>query len=78
MAKALLGHVGGPDPRLVDEVRRLRRRVMDLETEIGRLLVERELFTEAALEHSLAPTRTAPSTELDELDGIRPRAAVLT
>ena len=54
MAKALLGHVGGPDPRLVDEVRRLRRRVIDLETEIGRLLVERDLFTEVALERSLA------------------------
>ena len=78
MAKALLGHVGGPDPRLVDEVRRLRRRVMDLETEIGRLLVERELLTEAALERSLEPTSSAPSAELDELAAVRPRAAALT
>ncbi len=25
MAKALLGHVGGPDPRMVAEMRRLQR-----------------------------------------------------
>ena len=37
MAKALLGHVGGPDPRMVSEVRRLQRRVRDLETELARL-----------------------------------------
>jgi hypothetical protein len=55
MAKALLGSVGGPDPRLVGEVRRLRRRVSDLETQVVRLqaendalhaeLVQRELLT---------------------------------
>ena len=37
MAKALLGHVGGPDPRVVSEVRRLQRRVRDLEAELARL-----------------------------------------
>ncbi|MCW2679631.1 MAG: hypothetical protein JWM62_1032 [Frankiales bacterium] len=37
MAKALLGHVGGPDLRLVDEVRRLRSRVRDLEDELARM-----------------------------------------
>ena len=38
MAKALFGHVGnGTDLRLVDEVRRLRARVTDLETSLGRL-----------------------------------------
>ena len=38
MAKALFGHVGaGNDPRLVDEVRRLRTRVRDLEAELLRL-----------------------------------------
>ena len=38
MAKALFGHVGaGTDLRLVDEVRRLRARVTDLEAELGRL-----------------------------------------
>ena len=37
MAKALFGHVGGPDLRLVDEVRRLRSRVQELETELARV-----------------------------------------
>ncbi|MGH3319471.1 MAG: hypothetical protein ACRDN9_04705 [Streptosporangiaceae bacterium] len=37
MAKALLGHVGGPDPRVVAELRRLQERVCDLETEVVRL-----------------------------------------
>ena len=38
MAKALFGHVGaGTDLRLVDEVRRLRSRVTDLEAELSRL-----------------------------------------
>jgi hypothetical protein len=38
MAKALFGHVGaGTDLRLVDEVRRLRARVTDLEGELARL-----------------------------------------
>ena len=38
MAKALFGHVGaGTDLRLVDEVRRLRARVTDLEAELARL-----------------------------------------
>ena len=38
MAKALLGHVGsGADLRLVDEVRRLRGRITELETELARV-----------------------------------------
>ena len=37
MAKALLGHVGGTDPRVVSEMRRLQRRVRDLEAELARL-----------------------------------------
>ncbi len=37
MAKALFGHVGAGDPRLVDEVCRLRTRVRDLEAELLRL-----------------------------------------
>jgi uncharacterized small protein (DUF1192 family) len=40
MAKALFGHVGGSDLRLVDEVRRLRNRVRALEAELAR--VERD------------------------------------
>ncbi|MEZ5116248.1 MAG: hypothetical protein R2737_08270 [Candidatus Nanopelagicales bacterium] len=36
MPKALYGHVGGPDPRLVAEVARLRVRVRELEAELAR------------------------------------------
>jgi hypothetical protein len=78
MAKALFGHVGGPDPRLVDEVRRLRRRVNDLETEIGRLLAERDLLTEGALERPLAAAASAHRADLDELDDLRAPAAALS
>jgi uncharacterized protein YlxW (UPF0749 family) len=46
MAKALLGYVGGPDPRLVTEVRRLQRRVHDLEAEVQRLQAENDLLVE--------------------------------
>mgnify|MGYP000515867353 FL=1 len=42
MAKALLGHVGGADLRLVDEVRRLRTRVRDLEAELARVTAANE------------------------------------
>jgi hypothetical protein len=42
MAKALLGHVGGTDLRLVDEVRRLRSRVSELETELARVSAANE------------------------------------
>ena len=37
MSKALFGHVGGPDPRMISEVRRLQQRVRDLEAELARL-----------------------------------------
>ncbi|MGH8826884.1 MAG: hypothetical protein ACRDVZ_04610 [Jiangellaceae bacterium] len=52
MAKALLGHIGGPDPRLVTEVQRLRRRVTDLEAEIRRLQDENDNLAEAVVAHS--------------------------
>lgn len=42
MAKAILGHVGGPDPRMVAEMRRLQRRVRDLEAELVRLQAEND------------------------------------
>jgi uncharacterized small protein (DUF1192 family) len=45
MAKALLGHVGGPDPRVVFEVRRLQQRVRDLESEVLRLRAENNALT---------------------------------
>ncbi|PZF83265.1 hypothetical protein [Jiangella anatolica] len=51
MAKALLGYVGGTDPRLATEVQRLRRRVTDLEAQVLRLQVENDHLAEAAVEH---------------------------
>jgi len=50
MAKALLGHVGiGPDLRLAEEVRRLQRRVKELEAELA------EAQAAQALEAAVAP-----------------------
>jgi regulator of replication initiation timing len=58
MAKALFGHVGGPDPRMVSEMRRLQQRVRDLEAELVRLQEENEaLAVEAANEDVLARDR---------------------
>jgi hypothetical protein len=49
MAKALLGHLGGPDPRMLSEMRRLQQRVRDLETECLRLQAANDaLSAEAA------------------------------
>jgi len=45
MAKALFGHVGGPDPRMVSEMRRLQQRVRDLETELMRLQEENDALS---------------------------------
>jgi hypothetical protein len=44
MAKALLGHVGGPDPRMVSEMRRLQQRVRDLEAALMRLQEENDVL----------------------------------
>jgi hypothetical protein len=58
MAKALFGHVGGPDPRMVSEMRRLQQRVRDLEAELVRLQEQNEALTvEADHEDMLARDR---------------------
>ena len=60
MAKALLGHVGAPhDARMAAELRRLQRRVRELETEVEQLRaaemtkVDDEFLTLAHQEHAL-------------------------
>ena len=53
MAKALLGYVGGPDPRMLSEMRRLQQRVQELEAELIRLQTENDALTAVAGEHSL-------------------------
>jgi hypothetical protein len=46
MAKALLGHVGtGADLRMAAEIKRLRDRIRDLETEVVRLRAENAELT---------------------------------
>lgn len=55
MAKALLGHVGGPDPRMVSEMRRLQQRIRDLEAELTRLQAQNDAL--AAQHHDEAYDR---------------------
>ena len=55
MAKALLGHVGGPDPRMVSEMRRLQQRVRDLEAQLVRLQDENDALA-AEARHELLVT----------------------
>ena len=52
MAKALYGHIGGPDPRMISEMRRLQQRVRDLEAELARLQEENDVLT-AGVGHNL-------------------------
>jgi hypothetical protein len=61
MAKAILGHVGGPDPRMVAEMRRLQRRVRDLEAELVRLQAENDAL--ASVEQDDVLTLTAKDRE---------------
>ena len=58
MAKALLGYVGGSDPRLLAEVAMLRRRVHELEAEMLRLRAETDALAAAV----------APSDQLITLE----------
>jgi hypothetical protein len=48
MAKALLGYVGGSDPRVLAEMRRLQQRVHDLESELVRIQAENDALSAAA------------------------------
>ncbi|HZG06732.1 MAG TPA: hypothetical protein VE546_24730 [Streptomyces sp.] len=52
MAKALLGYVGGSDPRVLAEMRRLQQRVQDLESELVRIQAENDALSAAAARHS--------------------------
>ncbi|MFI5754109.1 hypothetical protein [Streptomyces sp. NPDC051569] len=51
MAKALLGYVGGSDPRLLAEMRRLQQRVQDLESELVRIQSENDALNAAVAQH---------------------------
>ena len=60
MAKALFGHVGGPDPRVVSEMRRLQQRVRDLEIELARLQDENDVLS-ASVGHELLNSVREPA-----------------
>ena len=55
MAKAILGHVGGPDPRMLSEMRRLQQRVQELEAELARLQEANDVLA-AGVSHELIVT----------------------
>jgi hypothetical protein len=69
MAKAILGHVGGPDPRLMAEVARLRRRVGELEAELTRLNSENQALLAQSHDSSLDASL---AEEIITLDAPRP------
>jgi hypothetical protein len=53
MAKALFGHLGGPDPVVMAEIARLRRRARDLEDEVARLMAANEALTALVAEDQM-------------------------
>ena len=57
MAKAILGHVGGPDPRMVSEMRRLQQRVRDWEAALVRLQEENAALAAEVGHDLLIPVR---------------------
>ena len=57
MAKAILGHVGGPDHRMVAEMRRLQQRVHDLEAAVVRLQEENDALAAEVGQDLLMPVR---------------------
>ncbi len=63
MAKALLGHIGGTDPRMAAEMRRLQQRVRDLDDQLVRVQAENDSLAAAAqtasLDHELFATSVA-------------------
>ncbi|WP_150237462.1 hypothetical protein [Nocardiopsis quinghaiensis] len=61
MAKALFGHVGGSDPRMVSEMRRLQKRVRDLEDEISRLQARNDQLSMAVTEATPGATEREPA-----------------
>jgi hypothetical protein len=64
MAKALVGHIGGLDPRLVFEMRRLRERVRDLESEVHRLRAENDALASTVTDAHLISLEVAKEPAL--------------
>jgi hypothetical protein len=53
MAKAILGHLGAPDPRMISEMRRMQRRIAELESELLRVRAENDSLCAALHSHEL-------------------------
>ncbi|MGH8893068.1 MAG: hypothetical protein ACRDWY_07145 [Actinomycetes bacterium] len=64
MAKALIGHVGGFDPRTVMEVRRLHERVRSLEAEVVRLRAENDALSSTITDSHLISLEVAKEPAL--------------
>jgi hypothetical protein len=63
MAKAILGHIGGSDPRLLAEVTRLRRRVAELEAELTRMGAENQALLVDSFDGQLDVLAQEPLTD---------------
>ena len=63
MAKALLGHLGATDPRMVAEMRRLQQRVRDLENQLDRVKAENDTLAAAVRTESFDPDLFATVAE---------------
>jgi hypothetical protein len=57
MAKTLLGCLDRSDPRVLSEMRRLRRRVRDLEAEVARMRDKNDALAAAARHPARPPAR---------------------
>jgi len=64
MAKALIGHVGGPDPRTFMELRRLHERVRSLEAEVMALRRENDALAASVTEAHLISLEVAKEPAL--------------
>ena len=63
MAKALLGYASNADPRVISEMRVLRRRVSDLESQLLRLKAENDALQAAASQDSFFTIDAAATKE---------------
>ena len=74
MAKALLGHLGGPDSRLLAEVAVLRRKIRDLEAEVMRLAADNEAL--ASMNTAMGTAMGTPvADEIIALDATREKVS---
>lgn len=69
MAKALVGYVGGIDPRKARETWRLRQRIVDLESEVRRLKEENDALA-AACARAVTKRSVAAADDLVNLDPV--------